>query len=223
MKKYIIFVQSENLSNLFDIIHANGGQVYKIYQNMPEIKRERAIGLKERVALLGYDVKVYDSLPAFEPEEGCLYTIGPTTPVKCRLIEELKSRHSLEFSTLIHPTVILGSNVHIGEGVIIDVQAAIAPNAYLGDFCCILRCASLGHDTQIGKYSLISVGVSIGGSTHIGEKCKIGMKATILERLSIEDWTVIGAGSLVNKDMPGGVVAYGVPAKVIRENREVDF
>jgi sugar O-acyltransferase (sialic acid O-acetyltransferase NeuD family) len=223
MKKYIIFGCSENLSNLFDIIHANKGKVYKIYQNMPELERERAIGLRERVALLGYDVKVYDSLHPFQPETGCLYAVAPTTPLKYRLIEELKEGYSLTFSALIHPSVILGSNVHIGEGVIIDVQAAIAPNAYLDDFCCILRCSSFGHEAHIGKYSLVSVGVSIGGSTHIGEKCRIGMKATILERLYIGDWTVIGAGSLVNKDMPRGVVAYGVPARVIRENEKVDF
>ena len=223
MKKYVIFGSSEYLSDIFDIIHGNNGKVYKIYQNMPEVKRERAIGLKERVALLGYDVTVYDSLDPFEPEEGCSYTIGTTTPQKYKLIEVLKKRYSLAFGTLVHPTVILGSNVHIGEGVTINVQTTIGPNVYLDDFCSINRCSSIGHETKIGKYASVGPGVCIAGSAHIGDKCSIGMNATIRNHLYIGDWTVIGAGSLVTKDMPQGVVAYGAPAKVIRENDEVDF
>ncbi len=223
MKKHIIFGSCVFLSDIFDIIHANNGKVYKIYQNMPELKSERTMGLKERVTLLGYDVTVYDSLDPFEPEEGCSYIIGTTTPQKYKLIELLKKRYSLKFSTLIHPTVILGSNVHIGEGVTINVQTTIGPNVYLDDFCSINRCSSVGHETKIGKYATVGPAVSIASSVHIGEKSRIGMKATILERLYIGDWTVIGAGSLVNKDMPQEVVAYGVPAKVIRQNDEVDF
>jgi sugar O-acyltransferase (sialic acid O-acetyltransferase NeuD family) len=223
MEKYIIFGSSAFLSDIFDIIHANKGKVYKIYQNMPEVKSERTMGLRERVSLLGYDVTVYDSLDPFEPEKGCSYTIGTPTPQKYKLIEELKNKYSLTFSTLIHPTVILGSHIQMGEGVTINVQTAIGPNAYLDDFCSINRCSSIGHETRIGKYTSIGPGVAIASSVHIGEKCRIGMKAGILEHLYIGDWAVIGAGSLVNKDVPQGVVAYGVPAKVIGENEEVDF
>jgi acetyltransferase-like isoleucine patch superfamily enzyme len=49
------------------------------------------------------------------------------------------------------------------------------------------------------------------------------MNAIIFDGLYIGDWAIIGAGSLVNKDMPRGVIAYGAPAKIIRENEEVDF
>jgi len=49
------------------------------------------------------------------------------------------------------------------------------------------------------------------------------MRAVIYDGLSIGDWTVIGAGSLVNKDIPQGMIAYGAPAKIIRENTEMDF
>ncbi len=57
---------------------------------MPEIKRKGAMGLKERVTLLGYDATVYDSLDSFEPEEDCSYIVGTVAPQKYKLIEELK-------------------------------------------------------------------------------------------------------------------------------------
>lgn len=40
--------------------------------------------------------------------------------------------------------------------------------------------------------------------------------------VTIGDNTVIGAGSVVTKDIPANVVAYGIPCKVIREINEHD-
>lgn len=223
MKKYIIFGVSDYLSDIFDMIHSNNGKVYKIYQNMSERKRESSIGFRERVGLLGYHVSVYESLDPFEPEADCFYTLGTPSSQKYQLIEDLKKRYALTFSTLIHPTVHLGSNVQIGEGVTIDVRSVVAANVHLRDFSCVNKCVSIGHDVRIGRYALIAPGVFVGGSCQIGEKCTIGMQATILSNLAIGDWTVIGAASLVTKDVPKRVVAYGVPAKIVRENDEVDI
>ena len=50
----------------------------------------------------------------------------------------------------------------------------------------------------------------------------IGAGATILAGVTIGDNTVIGAGSLVKKDIPANVVAVGVPCKVLREITEAD-
>ena len=47
--------------------------------------------------------------------------------------------------------------------------------------------------------------------------CRIGSHTTILPGVSIGKNSIIGAHSLVNKDIPDNVVAYGVPAKVIKK------
>ena len=57
---------------------------------------------------------------------------------------------------------------------------------------------------------------------HIGKNCWLGAGVIVLPGVSIGDNTVIGAGSVVSKDIPSGVVAYGVPAKVIRTINERD-
>jgi len=223
MKPFIIFGVSAFISDIFDIIHASGGKVYKIFLNMPEVVRDRAMGLNERISLLDYEIKVYNSLDAFKPEKDCFYTLGTTNPHKYRLIEELKSKYSLAFSTLIHPKVHFGSNVRVGEGVTVNVQTTVGPNALLDSFCTVNRCVSVGHETRIGRYSVIGPGVSIAGSVTIGEKCTLGIGATLIDRLQVGDGAVVGAGSLVTKDIPAGMVAYGVPAKAIRKNEEQDF
>jgi sugar O-acyltransferase (sialic acid O-acetyltransferase NeuD family) len=223
MKQFVIFGICGFLSDIFDLIHDKGGKVSKIYLNMLEVRGERGLGLKERASLLGYDVKIHDSLASFRPENGCHYIIGTTTPRKHTLIAYLKKAHSLTFSPLIHSSAYLGSNVRIGEGVMVNVRATIAPNVFLDDHCVINRCVNIGHDSKIGQYSNIAPSVVIAGSTEVGRRCRIGIGATILDGLRIGDGSVIGAGSLVTKDVPDAVVAYGSPAKVVREIIEDDF
>ncbi len=57
---------------------------------------------------------------------------------------------------------------------------------------------------------------------HIGTNCWIGAGSIVLPGVTIGDNTVVGAGSVVTKDLPVNVVAYGLPAKVIREINEHD-
>ena len=57
---------------------------------------------------------------------------------------------------------------------------------------------------------------------HIGSNCWIGACVTICPGVSIGDHTVIGAGSVVTKDIPPRVIAAGNPCHVIREISEAD-
>lgn len=69
----------------------------------------------------------------------------------------------------------------------------------------------------------------IYGTIEVGKNCFIGARTTILPNVKIGDNTIIGACSLVNKDIPSNVVAAGNPCKVIcsldeyREKHEKDF
>ena len=57
---------------------------------------------------------------------------------------------------------------------------------------------------------------------HIGENCWIGAGALIMPGVTIGDNSVIGTGSVVTKDIPANVVAYGNPCRVAREISEPD-
>ena len=221
MKKYIVFGECALINSLFDIIHALSGKVYKIYQNVPEKKEKRVLSFKQRVALLGYEVETFSSLDTFRQEDGCEYVLGFTIHQKQKLVKELKEKFNIKLSSLISPDAYIGSNVHIGEGVNILPKAVVDSNVFIGDFCTINKSAVIGHDSFIDKYSVISPSATLAGASKIGEKCTIGMNCSILDGITIGDWTVIGAGSTVTKDIPNGVIAFGSPAKVIRENLNV--
>jgi sugar O-acyltransferase (sialic acid O-acetyltransferase NeuD family) len=220
MKDFVVFGIGNYLSDIIDIIHAVGGRVHAIFQNMPEVVAERTISLRERLSYLPYDVRVHPSLDAFEPKKGYEYALGCTVVQKYRLVKEVKDRYNVHFQPLIHPKAHIGSHVAIGEGVLAAPHATIAPNVILEDFSLVNRTASIGHDAHIGQYTRIGPAVTIASYCKIGHATSINIGATILDRVYIGNNSVIGAGALVTKDVPDNVVVFGTPAKIVRENRQ---
>ena len=217
-RAFVIFGASSFLGDLFDIIHAVGGRVSRLYQNVPEVRRERVVPLSGRMARLGYGVEVFDSLDSFQRQEGEEYVLGCTTVLKYALVGTLRDRYGLHFSSLIHPSAQIGSGVDLGEGVVLNTGVILAPHACISDFAVVNRGVTVGHDTRIGEHTRIMPSSAIGGSGPIGGYCSVGIHATILEELNVGDWSVVGAGSVVTRDIPSGVIAYGTPAKVVRLN-----
>ena len=77
--------------------------------------------------------------------------------------------------------------------------------------------ASVDHDCLIDEGAHICPGVRLAGNVSVGRGTWVGIGSTVIQKVSIGQESVIGAASLVLKDIPSGVVAYGVPAKVIRK------
>ena len=75
-------------------------------------------------------------------------------------------------------------------------------------------------EVQIGSHcSIYSVSTidNSSGKVVLKNNCRIGSHSTILPGVSIGKNSIIGAHSLVNKDIPDNVVTFGVPAKVMRK------
>ncbi|MGZ4960930.1 MAG: acetyltransferase [Limisphaerales bacterium] len=124
--------------------------------------------------------------------------------------------HGFEFATAIHPGAIVASDVKIGEGSVIVAGAVINPAARLGAHVIVNTCTSVDHECVIGNAVHIGPGAHLGGRVTVGNCAWIGIGATVLDRINVGTDSLIGAGSVVTKDIPANVVAYGVPAKVIR-------
>ena len=157
--------------------------------------------------------EVVDSLPQ-NNKDTALGVISPITKIK--VIEALGDHHN--FINLIHSTASISSTTRFGKAFVINNNSSISAHTNIGHFVNINRNCSIGHHVNIGHFVSINPGVTIAGHVTIGEKTKIGMGATILDCVTVGKNSVIGAGSLVTKDVPDNVVAYGSPCKIVREN-----
>ena len=121
-----------------------------------------------------------------------------------------------QYANLIHPATALAATIRLGAGVTIGPQAAIAPHAVLGNLVTVNRSVSIGHHTVVGDYSTLNPGCNVAGCCSLGAGVAVGMGANIVEGVTLGDNAVIGAGALVTRDVPPGVVVYGVPVRIVR-------
>lgn len=125
-----------------------------------------------------------------------------------------------EFISTVHPSVILGRDVKIGNGVVVMPGVVINANTEVGDFCILNTFSSIDHDSIMQDYSSLAPRVCIGGGFSLGKFSAVCLGAQIIESISIGEHTVVGAGSLVVRDLDSFVLSYGSPARVIRTRQE---
>ena len=122
------------------------------------------------------------------------------------------------YCNVIHPGSDIAENTIIGYGNFFNYGVAVGPFSTIGNFVTVNRHAGIGHHAKISDFCVLNPGVNIAGFCEIGEDSIIGMGANVIDGIKIGSNVVIGAGSLVTKDIPDNVVAYGTPAKIIRIN-----
>jgi sugar O-acyltransferase (sialic acid O-acetyltransferase NeuD family) len=118
--------------------------------------------------------------------------------------------------SLIHPMSYISPSAHVDRGTLVMGGAIINSGCNVGAHCIVNTNASLDHDSVLKPFASILPGVCTGGNVSIGECSCVCLGTTISHGLNIGSNSYIGAGSLVLNDIPSEVLAYGIPAKVVR-------
>lgn len=142
--------------------------------------------------------------------------------IKEKIYNFFKENYSLQheqYANIYHPTSVVSESSLLGFGSSLGPGCVLAPFSKLGNHVSVNRNASVGHHSEISDFATLNPGCNIAGFCHIGKGVTIGMGANVIDGRKIGENTTIGAGSLVTKSIPPNVIAYGVPAKVIREKK----
>lgn len=111
-----------------------------------------------------------------------------------------------------------GRHVHFGRGIYANFNLTLVDDThiYVGDntkFGPNVVIATAGHPLLP---ELREKGYQYNAPVHIGRNCWLGTGVIVLPGVRIGDNTVVGAGSVVTKDLPENVVAVGNPCRVLR-------
>ena len=117
-----------------------------------------------------------------------------------------------------------GAHVHFGKNIYANFNLTLVDDThiYVGDntmFGPNVTVATAGHPILP---ALRERGYQYNAPVRIGKNCWIGAGAVLLPGVTLGDNVVVGAGSVVTKDLPSNVVAVGNPCKVLREVGERD-
>ncbi len=117
-----------------------------------------------------------------------------------------------------------GRNVHFGKKVYANFNLTLVDDThiYVGDYTMMgpnVTLATAGHPLDP---DLRQQGLQFNMPVRIGKNCWLGAGVIVLPGVTIGDNVVIGAGSVVTKDLPDNVVAVGSPCRVLRTVGEND-
>jgi acetyltransferase-like isoleucine patch superfamily enzyme len=181
---------------------------------------------------LGEKAFIDDGVTLGYPAARCsdhILTIGPEARIRS--------------GTIIYSGSTIGRNLETGHYVVIREQNIIGDgvsiwgNSVIDYGCCIGNNVKIHNKVYIAQFSLIeddaflAPGVTLANDIHPGcpnsaecmegprikKGAQIGVNVCILPRIVIGENAVIGAGSVVTKDIPPGVVVYGNPARIVCE------
>ena len=129
-------------------------------------------------------------------------------------LSKVALQEGFSLASAIHPHAVVAGDATIGAGTVLAAGAIVNPGSRIGANVIINTKASVDHDCEIGDGAHICPGVTLGGSVTVGTAGWVGIGSTVRDHISIGARALIGAGSVVVSDIPEGVTAYGVPAKV---------
>ena len=168
--------------------------------------------------------KTINGLPVLGGNDFLLNYTGEICAVICignsktrkRVAEKLCKNPRISFPTIIAHNVQYSDTVSFGKGCVICLSNILTVNVKIGDFVIANLGCTVGHDAIIKDFVTLYPGVSVSGDVHIGSCVEVGTGTDIIQGKKIGEHSIIGAGSVVVKDIPASCTAVGAPAMPIK-------
>lgn len=116
----------------------------------------------------------------------------------------------------IHPSAVIAQDVRLGSGLAVAANAVVNPGSQIGDNVILNTACSVDHDCLLEEHVHIAPGARLCGGVRVGRGTLVGVGACVIPYKTIGAEVTIGGGACVTTDLPDGVTAVGVPAKIIR-------
>lgn len=191
-------------------LQEDGVEIVGFLDDNPELQNQIIKG----IPVLG-PVSILPTLKEKYGVEAIYCPIG-NNKVRVKILSEARGL-GYAIPNYIHPSVIISSNVTIGEGCYILLGTTIMPYTTIKDFVMISMSANVGHHIVLEEGVFLSTGCNFGASIIAHKYAYCGLGSTLMTGIhEIGEDCLIGAGAVVIKDVPPKAVMAGVPAKVIK-------
>jgi len=134
-----------------------------------------------------------------------------------KIIKRVKEINpNIKFGTVIDPSVEMSDLVTIGDGSIICAHTIITVNISIGNHVIINLDCTIGHDAILQDFVTLYPSVNVSGNANIGHAVELGTGMQLIQGITVGNYSIVGAGAVVIKDIPEKCTAVGSPAKPIK-------
>lgn len=137
-----------------------------------------------------------------------------------KVVEKVGKYDNVTFATLLDPDVLFSPSVSIGEGTIICAGSILTVDITVGKHVIINLDSTVGHDVVIEDFVTIYPSVNISGGTILRREAELGTGTQVIQGKEIGSETIVGAGSVITKDLPCRCTAVGAPARPVKYKDE---
>lgn len=163
--------------------------------------------------LKNYELKVISTIDNYKIESDDIFIVTVGEPKTKELIVSKLKQKKAEFFNYIHPSAVIGQNVRLGIGIIICPNVTITCDIDIDDFVLVNANSTIGHDAKIGSYSTLCGHSDVTGSCVLGRGVFMGSHASVVPKTIVEDYAVIGAGSVGLRKVKAHTTIFGVPGR----------
>ena len=211
MKKEIYLIGGGgHCRSCIDVIENTGDFLILGIVDLPEKLRE---------TILGYTIVASDNDIERLVRDDCgfLVTIGQVGSAVARHKKFILLKKLGAFlPQVVSPRAHVSSHAMLGEGTIAMHGVIVNAGARVGNNCILNSLCLIEHDAVIEDHCHISTGTVINGACRVGPRTFVGSNSTLIHGISVAADVVIGAGSVVQRDILEPGVYVGNPCKKIR-------
>lgn len=149
----------------------------------------------------------------------CVFSGIGTGVVRRSTTEIMSAIEGITFPTLVSHDAIVSDRVKMGQGCIICASTIITTDVLLGNFVTINLDCTIGHDAVLEDYVQLQPSVNISGFDTIKTCAQIGTGVHVIQGLTIGERSIVGAGTVVIKDVPEDCTAVGNPSRIVHDAR----
>lgn len=117
--------------------------------------------------------------------------------------------------SIIHPSAVVSKHASIGGGTVVFANAVINACTRIEEGCIVNTGAIVEHDCVLDGFSHVSPNAALAGGVRVGRGAWIGACASVRQLLEVGNYSVVGMGSVVTRNVLANTTVAGNPARIL--------
>jgi sugar O-acyltransferase (sialic acid O-acetyltransferase NeuD family) len=117
------------------------------------------------------------------------------------------------YPAIVHPSASLAPSTAVHPGAVVLAGTVATADVAIGAHTVVMPACVLTHDDVLDGFATLAAGVRLGGGVRVGMGAYLGAASAVREGCRVGEWSLVGMGSVVLRDVPAFETWWGAPAR----------